>query len=173
MSASPGDRARSGQQGVGARASWLLTGAWVLLLLLGAFYIFAPLSDLLADARTGIPSDHTTAFQKIAGTPWASAKQSAPGITHYVTRLEVGYAVHELVFGILFLCIVAIPFRRRRRWAWWACWAAMLADVAYSLTFGGYDSTILARSLVADIALPVLLLVQAPLFFGRRAHGNG
>ena len=170
MAASHHNGAATGRDQIAAGASWLFSGAWVLLLVLGAFYIFAPLSDLLADARTGIPSDHTTAFQKIAGTPWASAKQSAPGITHYVTRLEVGYAVHELVFGILFLCIVAIPFRRRRRWAWWACWAAMLADVAYSLTFGGYDSTILARSLVADIALPVLLLVQAPLFFGHGAR---
>jgi hypothetical protein len=36
-----------------------LTVAWALLLLLGAFFLFAALSDLAADARTGLPSDHT------------------------------------------------------------------------------------------------------------------
>ena len=36
-----------------------LTVAWALLLLLGAFFLFAALSDLAADARTSLPSDHT------------------------------------------------------------------------------------------------------------------
>jgi hypothetical protein len=31
-----------------------------------------------------------------------------------VTQLEYGYALHELTFAVLFLAIVAIPFRRRR-----------------------------------------------------------
>jgi hypothetical protein len=47
----------------------------------------------------------------------------------------------------------------------------MLANLTYSLTFGAHDSTILARSLIADIALPVLLLIHAPAFFGKRARG--
>ncbi len=51
------------------------------------------------------------------------------------------------------------------RWAWWACWAVMLANLTYSLTFGRYDSTILARSLISDIGLPLLLLVHVPAFF--------
>lgn len=144
-----------------------LTAAWVLLLLLGAFYLFAPISDLVADARTGLPSDHTGAFASIVGTPFDSVKQSSPRIASYITTLEVAYAVHELVFGILFLAILAIPFRRRQRWAWWACWAVMLANITYSLTFGRHDSTILYRSLVADILLPVLLLVHIPAFFGK------
>jgi len=144
-----------------------LTIAWALLLLLGAFYIFAPISDLAADARTGLPADHTGTFAAVAGTPWDTAKQAAPGVTKYVTLLEVAYAVHELVFGILFIIIVAIPFRRRQRWAWWACWAVMLATTTYSLTFGRHDATILYRSLIADIALPLLLLMHIPAFFGR------
>jgi hypothetical protein len=89
-----------------------LTVAWALLLLLGAFFLFAALSDLAADARTGLPADHMGAFRSIAGLTWDAAKRSSPGITQYVTLLEYAYAVHELVFGILFLVIVAIPFRR-------------------------------------------------------------
>lgn len=173
MAASHHNREMAHRDRPNVRPSWLFTGAWVLLLLLGAFYLLAPLSDLLADARSGIPADHTTAFQTIVGSSWAGTKQATPGIARYVTRLEVGYAVHELVFGVLFLCIVAIPFRRRRRWAWWACWAALLANVVYSFTFGGYDRTILVRSLIGGIALPLSLLVQAPLFFGRRAGSAG
>jgi hypothetical protein len=144
------------------------TVAWALLLLLGAFFLFAPISDLVADVRTGLPSDHTGTFRSVAGIAWTAAKHTQHATTNYITLLEVAYAVHELVFGLLFLAILLVPFRRGERWAWWACWAVMLANITYSLTFGAHDTTILYRSLVADIALPLLLLVTAPLFF--RSH---
>ncbi len=145
-----------------------LTAAWVLLLLLGALFIFASFSDLNADRGVGIPVDHTGAFTNIAGMPFASVKQSSPQVAEYITTLEVAYAVHELVFAILFIVILAIPFRKRMRWAWWACWAVMLANITYSLTFGRHDTTTLYRSLVADILLPILLLVHIPAFFSRK-----
>ena len=65
-----------------------LAVAWALLLLLGAFFLFAALSDLAADARTGLPSDHMGAFRSIAGLTWDAAKRSSPGITQYVTLRE-------------------------------------------------------------------------------------
>ncbi|HEV2405885.1 MAG TPA: hypothetical protein VGR88_10545 [Ktedonobacterales bacterium] len=147
-----------------------LTVAWILLLVLGAFFLFAALSDLAADARVGLPTDHLGAFAALAGHPWSTVRASAPGVTKYITLLEVAYAVHELVFGILFLVVVAIPFRHGARWAWWACWAVMLANVTYALTFGAHDATIFARSLIALIGLPVLLLVSGPAFFGKHAR---
>ncbi len=149
------------------------TTIWALLLVLGAFFVFASLSDLTADARVGLPADHVGTFARLAGIPWGSAKHTASGLTRYVTLLEVAYAVHELVFALLYLVIVAIPFRRGARWAWWSCWAVMLANLTYSLTFGRYDSTILLRSLIADVALPVLLLLQIPVFFGKGAAEHG
>ncbi len=155
-----------------SRTAPYLSVAWALLLLLGGFFLFASLSDLAADFGVGLPSDHMGTFQALAGQSWSAARQSAPGITSYITLLEIAYAVHELVFGILFVVIVAIPFRRRARWAWWACWAVMLANIAYTLTFGAHDQTIFTRSLIALIALPILLLVQIPTFFGRRAVGS-
>jgi hypothetical protein len=136
---------------------------WILLLLLGALFLFASLSDLVADARTGLPSDHLEAFHTLAGVTWTSAKLSSPKFTQFVTLLEVTYAVHELVFGLLFLIIVAIPFRRRARWAWWV---PMLANLTYTLTIGRYSTTTLVYSLIADVALPVLLL-HVPAFFGK------
>ncbi len=144
--------------------------AWILLLVLGAFFLFASLSDLASDAKVGLPSDHLEAFRTVAGTAWTSAKLSSPRITQYITLLEITYAVHELVFGLLFLIIVAIPFRRRARWAWWACWIPMIANVTYSLTFAHLSSSTLIYSLIADIALPVLLLLHIPAFFGRSAQ---
>ncbi len=144
-----------------------LLAAWILLLVLGVFFLFAPLSDLAADANVGLPSDHQAAFQAVAGTVWASAKLSSPGITQYVTLLETTYAVHELVFGLLFLIIVAIPFRKRARWAWWACWIPMLANLTYTFTFAHFSTSTLVYSLIADIALPVLLLLHVPAFFGK------
>lgn len=145
---------------------WLLV-AWILLLLLGGLFLFGSLSDLAADARVGLPSDHLNAFSAIAGTTWNNAKLSAPKITQFITSLEIAYAVHELVFAVLFLIIVAIPFRRRARWAWWACWVPMLANLTYTLTIAHYSTTTLIYSLIADIALPVLLLLHIPAFFGK------
>jgi len=143
---------------------------WILLLLLGAFFLFASVSDLVADARTGLPSDHLEAFHTIAGVPWTSAKLSSPKLTQYVTLLEVTYAVHELVFGLLFLIIVAIPFRRRTRWAWWACWIPLLANLTYTFAIAHYSTTTLGYSLIADVALPALLLLHVPAFFGTSTH---
>lgn len=148
-----------------------LTITWAALLLLGAFPILAAIGDLAADLSAGIPSDHRTAFATVAGTTWVNTLQAAPGTAHYITLLEYGYAVHELVLGVLFLTILVIPFRQGRWWAWFACWSVLVANVVYSLTFGRYDAIILRQSLIADIALPVLLLAQLPRFVATRRPG--
>jgi hypothetical protein len=70
-------------------------------------------------ARTGIPTDHYVTFTSLAGISWDAAQHTASGTTAYVTPLERGYALHGLVFAILFLTILAIPFRGRQRWACW------------------------------------------------------
>lgn len=152
------------------RAPWWLTASWIGLILLGAFNIFAVASDLAAAARTGLPSDHTGTFAAVAGRTWTSFKATQPGVAHYVTLVERGYALHELVFAILFLIIVTIPLRAGQRWAWWAGWAVLIAYLGYTLTFGVHDSTILPRSLIAVIALPILLLAQIPAVTRRRAN---
>jgi hypothetical protein len=121
---------------------------------------------LLADTRTGLPTDHLEAFRAISGMTWSQAQLTSPGITHFVTSLEIAYAVHELVFGVLFLIIVAIPFRQRARWAWWACWVPVLANLTYTITIGHYGTTTLIYSLIAVVALPILLLLHIPAFFG-------
>ena len=162
--------ARQPERSTTGRRARYLTLAWVLLLAVGALFVLAALADLAADVRTGIPADHAAAFRSIAGIDWDAAKQSSPGMSRYVTLLEYAYAVHELVFGILFVAIVAIPLRRGERWAWWACWAVMLSALAYALTFGRHDATTLVRSLVVVVALPVLLLLQVPVLFGSRAR---
>lgn len=145
------------------------TAAWAGLLLLGGFYVFGAVNDLIADGRTGLPADHTGTFAAVAGTGWSTARQGSPGTAAYISLLERGYALHELVYAILFLAILAIPFRRRQRWAWFACWTPTIANLGYALTFGAHDTTIGYRSLVALIGLPVLLLVHLPAFFTRRA----
>lgn len=142
--------------------------AWVLLLVLGVFPVVAPVLDVVGVTRSGIPADHVAAFNAVSGSAWTSAQQGSAGIASYVSLLETGYALHELVFGLLFLVIVAIPFRTGQPWAWWACWIVLIADVGYTVTFGRYDSTLLRQSLIPDVALPVLLLVQIPRFFGRK-----
>jgi hypothetical protein len=145
------------------RISRLFTAAWVGLLLLAGLYLFGATNDLLADARTGLPTDHTGTFASVTSTTWTRTAPNAG----YITLLERGYALHELVFAILFLAILAIPFRHRHRWAWYACWTPTIANLGYALTFGTHDPTVGYRALIALIALPVLLLVHIPAFFTR------
>lgn len=135
--------------------------SWIGLTVVGAFLLFGVAADLSADSRTGIPADHEATFLALTGRGFSEVASDSPGLASYVTNLEVGYALHELTFAVLFLAIVLIPLRRRRRWAWWACWAIMIANLGYSLTFGRHDPQILWRSLGVDIAVPVLLLATA------------
>jgi hypothetical protein len=141
--------------------------AWLLLLLLALFPVLAALADLISDFGGGLPMDHQETFAALAGEQWSSARADKPGMASYIALLETGYAIHELVFGILFLVIVAIPLRRRQWWAWYLAWVVLLADVGYTLTFGRHDATVFSRALIADIALPVLLLAQLPWLLGQ------
>jgi hypothetical protein len=145
------------------------TAALVLLALIGAFNIFASVSDFISTSSSGLPSDHTGAFAKLSGTTWTGFKSAHSGAASYISLLERGYALHELTFAILFLAILAFPFRARQRWAWFACWALLIAYLGYALTYGAHDSVILPRSLIGAIGLPVLLLVSAPAFFRNQA----
>ena len=137
-----------------------------LLLLLGAFYVYGAVSDLVSLASRNLPADHQGTFTKLAGATFSQAKTANPGAASYIITVERGYALHELTFALLFIALIAIPFRRRQRWAWWAAWLPMIANLGYTLTFGVHDHTILTRSLIADIALPVLLIAHIPAFFG-------
>ncbi|GCE09088.1 hypothetical protein [Dictyobacter aurantiacus] len=157
------------QKRVASKQPVFLLVAWILLLLIGGLFLFASLSDLVSDARVGLPTDHLEVFHSITGMTWNAAKVASPQITRYTTLLEVTYAVHELVFGLLFLVIVSIPFRRRARWAWWACWIPMIANLTYTFAMAHYSRTTLTYSLIADIALPLLLFVHIPAFFSKSA----
>jgi hypothetical protein len=140
----------------------------VLLVLLGLFTVFGVISDLSADVAGGIPTDHNGTFRALSNRSWEQTRAVAPGVTDYITVLERGYALHELTFALLFVVIVLVPFRRRERWAWWVLWVLLIADLGYTTTFGIHDPAVFTRSLIADIALPVLLLAHIPAFFTRR-----
>jgi hypothetical protein len=137
------------------------------LTVIAAFLLFAVVNDLRADSSTGIPVDHAGVFTTVAGRSFDAVKQSSPGVARYISTMEVGYALHELTFVALFLAVVLIPLRRRQPWAWWTCWAVMIANLGYTFTIAHHDSTILSRSLIADIAVPILLVLSAPAVFAR------
>ena len=59
------------------RTRWQ-TAAWVGLLLLGGFYLFGATNDLIADGRTGIPTDHTGTFTSMADIGWDAAQHTIP-----------------------------------------------------------------------------------------------
>jgi hypothetical protein len=141
-----------------------------LLLLLASFYLFGAVSDLASVSSHNLPPDHRGTFAKLTGTSFSHVRAASPGLASYISLLERGYAFHELTFALLFIVLLAIPFRQRRPWAWWAAWLPMIANLGYLFTFGVHDPAVLTRSLIADIALPVLLLAHIPAFF--TPHGK-
>jgi hypothetical protein len=145
---------------------------WIGLTVIAAFLLFAVANDLRADRSTGIPVDHAGAFQALAGQSFDTVQQSTPSVAQYITTIEVGYALHELTFVVLFVALVLIPLRRRQAWAWWTSWAIMIANLGYTFTIARHDSTIMSRSLIADIAVPILLLLCAPAVFMRRSPAS-
>lgn len=139
---------------------------WAALLAFAAFPLLGAILDLVSDQH-GIPGDHTATFHALSGMTVSQAKTAVPGILSYVHQLEVGYAVHELVFGVLLIAIIAIPLRQRQRWAWFACWTILIADITYAATFGVHDPAILRESLIGAIGMPALLLALTPSVFRR------
>lgn len=139
--------------------------AWAALLVLAAFPLVGAIADLFSDQHGGIPGDHTATFRALSGMTVSQAKVDVPGVLRYIHELEVGYAVHELVFGLLLVAVIVIPLRQRQRWAWFACWTVLIADITYAATFGAHDPTILRESLIGAIGMPVLLLALAPSYF--------
>jgi hypothetical protein len=140
---------------------------WLLLLIAALLTVLFPLLDIAGTARTGLPSDHAAAYRTLAGHSFPGIQPTGP--TRYIRQLEYGYALHELTFALLFLVLVAIPVRTGQRWAWLACWLILIATVGYTITFAHYSTKTFAYSLVPDIAIPVLLLMQAPRFWKQNA----
>jgi hypothetical protein len=99
-------------------------------------------------ASHNLPADHRGTFTKLTGETFGQVKAANPGIASYVTIAERGYALHELTFALLFIVLIAIPFRCRQRWAWWAAWLPVIASLGYTFTFGAHDHTILAGTAV-------------------------
>jgi hypothetical protein len=73
------DEVSTSRQGIWS-AGWPPRIGWVLLLILGAFYVFAPIADIASDHSSGLPSDHHAAFARLAGMSWATATSQAPGL---------------------------------------------------------------------------------------------
>lgn len=150
-----------------ARMGTWYRATWILLLILALFTVLFPLLDLIGIVRTGLPSDHAAAYRSLTGHSFPGVQAAGPA--RYIRQLEYGYALHELTFALFFLVIVAIPLRAGQRWAWLTCWLTLIATVGYTVTFARYSSKTLSYSLVPDLALPLLLLAQAPRFLGARA----
>lgn len=147
----------TGTAAVRVRAPRWLTAAWILLVLIGLFDVFASVTGFTATANTGPHSDHTGTFTKLSGTSCPPSKRARrPGELHDAAGALLRPAradIRDLVSGH--------PGVRPRAPQRWTCWALLIA-LGYTLTIGARDPAILPRSLIGTIGLPVLLLVCAP-----------
>ena len=81
------------------------------------------------------------------------------GLSRRSAALDAGIGVVALAFSLVFGRHAALSQPGTR----------LIAYLGYTLTFGMHDSTIMARSLIGVIALPILLLAQLPVLARRRA----
>src|SRR5260370_10017112 len=79
---------------------WPLTGL-VFMLLLGAFPALSSLLDLLADSRTGLPSDHAGTFTAVAGAPPSQAPAGPPRTARHTPPLVRPRPPHALTLALL------------------------------------------------------------------------
>lgn len=135
--------------------------AWFALLAVGAFLALGSVYDLITDARQQLPTDHASTFTAVTGTTWQEAASVVHPTTPYISIMETGYAVYELLFAAVFLALVVIPLRRGERWAWWCCWLIVAALVLFAALFGTHDAANLYIAIgVAAIAALALLLAR-------------
>lgn len=134
------------------------TVALAMVLAGGAFIAIGAIFDLATDAAGNLPGDHGGTFKAVTGTTWQQASSAAHTVTPYVTRAEAGYAAFELLFGVLFLVVAAIPLRRGERWAWWSSWSLILAFTAFAALFGSHDSANLTTAVFAGVVVSFALI---------------
>ncbi len=132
--------------------------ALAIILLGGAFLAIGAIFDLATDASGNLPDDHGATFKALTSLTWQQATAVAHPVTTYVTRAEAGYATYELLFGVLLLVVAAIPLRRGERWAWWCCWALVLAFTAFATLFGAHNTADLWAAIVAALLVALALI---------------
>ena len=144
------------------RAASVRPVALAILLLGGAFLAIGAVFDLATDAAGKLPADHGSTFKAVTSLTWQQATAVAHPVTSYVTRAEAGYAAYELLFGVLFLIVAAIPLRRGEGWAWWCCWVLVLAFAAFATLFGVHNSADLGAAIAAGLLVALALIALLP-----------
>jgi drug/metabolite transporter (DMT)-like permease len=143
--------------------------ALIFILAGAAFIAVGAVFDLITDAQGKLPSDHEATFRALTGLTWLQATNAAHAVTPYVLRAEAGYAAYELLFGVLFLIVAAIPLRRGEPWAWWCSWLLVAAFVAFACIYGAFNSADRGLSIAAAILVSVALIVLAPIGWSARS----
>jgi len=109
----------------------------------------------------------------VDGVFWPDASMPAPAarFRHW------GYGVLGSTiagFGVVASFVVAVPFRRREVWAWWAVLLAILVwyvpDTALSAYHGVFVNVAFNTVVLAAIVVPTL--ATRKFFFGRPAVGS-
>jgi hypothetical protein len=129
--------------------------AWILLAITGLPFLMFGVSALLfglsaSDTPVGLPGG-PDAVESITGVPWdelVAGDETTVTLLRGVSRVA-GPAF--LALGILVVTVASIPFRRGRRWAWFALWAvpAFMLGLLLHERAGGF------------VAMPAILLVMA------------
>jgi hypothetical protein len=147
--------------------------AWALILAAGAFLLVGGVADLITDARSQLPSDHSVTFTAVTGTSWQHGVSVAHSATPYMTRTEAGYGAYEVLFAVLFLIIAAIPLRCGERWAWWSCWLIVLAFATFGAIFGAHDRGTWSRRIrPSGRFMSMLPERRSPIFGGGSRRGG-
>jgi len=127
--------------------------SWILLALVGvATLAISLISANLAYSGRDYP---------IGGVPVAEVAGSRPGLEAALRGVRGTSAAYAAAFATLYLFVVAVPYRRGERWAWWAILLALVALVgvtAVRVPALGIRGGVAAPLLQGALVLVALLL---------------
>lgn len=89
-----------------------------------------------------IPSD--SGKIRLTGLTWNQVLTTYPNFASYVVSLEEAIGSGLLVFGILAVVLIIVPFRKGQKWAWYAAWTIPLyvvLDINYAMKLGYWPVT--------------------------------
>lgn len=114
--------------------------AWILLFILGIVGLIFSLTDLLYSfGLWGILADPQE-VTRTAGMTLEEISASFPRIGNYIRGQLIFGGLYLFAVSVLEMVIVAVPFRREERWAWYVSWLVptlLIAVVINNLRLGG------------------------------------
>jgi len=142
--------------------------AWLILLgivlVLGVrFTIF-----LFSGVLSGGLSPDSQAVENLTGMTWNELLALNPGLANFYGWLEREISIIYLSFLVLLAIVIAFPYRKGHRWAWYAVWILPVFAVAltiHGVLVTGFGTSIAIQTIILLMIILLGLLLPYRKFF--------